>query len=60
MIGVPVTPHFEREHKLGTRKIDELGCISKYAKIDFGIIGTDAETGKKYRSVCYAWIVTKI
>lgn len=60
MIGIPIEPDFERKYKLGTRKIDDLGQMSKYGKIDFGLLGTDSKTGKKYRNICYAWIIIKI
>ena len=59
MIGIPVKPDFKRKYKLGTRKVDELGHKAKYAKIDFGIVGVDPETGKKYRNICYTWVYYK-
>ena len=60
MLGICIEPDFEQKYKLGTRKIDKLGHLSKYAKIDFGIVGYALETGGEYRSVCYTWIRTKI
>ncbi len=60
MISLPIEPHFIRMHKLGTRKIDELGQMTRYAKIDFGIVGKDTDTGKQYRDACYAWIPVRL
>lgn len=54
MNKVTINPDFKRKHRLGTRKTDIHGIVSKYGKIDFGIVGKDA--GKVYRNICYAWL----
>lgn len=46
----------KRKYRLGTLKVDKYGRAYKYAKIDFGVVGKDAKTGKVYRNIQYNWL----
>lgn len=50
----------KREHKLGTRLIDESGQTFKYVKIDFGPLYKDLKTKKTYRHIEYGWLRVRI
>ena len=45
----------KRQHKIGTMFHDEFGGKYRYAKIDFGIVGT-TDIGKKLRNIVYGWL----
>ncbi|KKM72800.1 hypothetical protein LCGC14_1416910 [marine sediment metagenome] len=51
---------YEEKYRVGTRFVDALGVTYKYAKVDFGICGRDAETGKVYRDIRYCWFCVRL
>lgn len=48
----------DREFRLGTRFVTELGKIYKYGKIDFGVLSH--EDGKAMRDVRYGWLRVRL
>lgn len=46
----------EAEYELGTLWQEPDGAVYKYAKLDFGIVGTDTETNEDFCHIEYVWV----
>lgn len=47
---------YEPQFELGTRFCLANGSLFRYVKVDAGVVGTDAETGKELRNIHHRWL----